>query len=235
MFEIQPTNSSDARARTISGAIVGLLIITAGFVLLGGNLGLIDARYVFHTLGPFVLMILGVTTLLRRRPDQVLMGLILILIGVWGFATQQQWIKIHFWALMGPLFLVLAGGSVVWRAFNRPLPDGVSDANIRSFAVLSGSELRPDVPFEGASLTAVMGGIKLDLFNVPMAPDSAVIDVFTLMGGMEILVPRDWEVTVKVVSLMGACVDKRRLATVPATKHLVIRGVTIMGGIEIKD
>jgi len=50
-----------------------------------------------------------------------------------------------------------------------------------------------------------------------------------------ILVPRDWDVTVRVVSLMGGCSDKRRPSTVPATKHLIIQGMAVMGGVEIKD
>ena len=235
MYNSRPTTPEEARTRAFGVAIVGILIIAAGAILLGGNLGLIDARYVFHTMGPVVLFILGAITLARRRHDQVVMGLILMLVGAWGFATQQQWIKIHFWAVIGPMMLVLVGGSVVWRAFNRPSPEGTGDSYVRSFAIFSGSELRPTVPFEGADLTAVMGGVKMDLSNAPMANETAVIDVFVVMGGTEIFVPRDWDVTVRVVSLLGGCSDKRRPATVPATKHLIIQGMAVMGGVEIKD
>ena len=235
MYNSQPTNPDYARSRNISVALFGVAIIAAGAVLLAGNLGLIDAQYVFRIFGPVVLFFLGAGLLARRRHDQVLLGLMLMVVGAWGFATQQQWVKIHFWAVIGPMMLVLAGGSVVWRAFNRPAPQGAGDAYIRTFAVFSGAELRPTVPFEGAEVTAVMGGVKLDLSNASMAQESAVVDVFALMGGSEIFVPRDWDVTVKVVSLMGGCTDKRRPATGPATRHLVIRGMVVMGGVEIKD
>jgi len=235
MYNSHPTSPADVRSRNISVAILGVLIIGVGAVLLAGNLGVIDAHYVFRNFGPVVLFILGAALLMRRRHDQVLLGLVLMFVGAWGFATQQQWIKIHFWAVIGPMMLVLAGGSVVWRAFHRPAPEGAGDAYIRTFAVFSGAELRPTVPFEGAELTAVMGGVKLDLSNAPMARDTAVIDVFALMGGTEIFVPRDWDVTVRVVSLMGGCSDKRRPATGPATRHLIIQGMAVMGGVEIKD
>src|SRR5580658_7115314 len=235
MYHPDSNNPADARSRAFGVAIVGILIILAGAVLLGGNLGLIDSHYVFRTFGPVVIFILGAVTLMRRRHDQVMLGLVLMFVGAWGFATQQQWIRIHFWAVIGPLMLVLAGGSVVWRAFNRPSPEGVGDAYVRTFAVFSGAELRPTVPFEGADLTAVMGGVKLDLSNAPMARETAVIDVFALMGGAEIFVPRDCDVTVKIVSLMGGVSDKRRPATVPATRHLIIQGMAVMGGVEIKD
>ena len=235
MYNTHPTNPDDARSRALGVALIGALLIGAGAVLLAGNLGLIDAHFVFRNLGPVVLFVVGVALLMRRRHDQVLLGLILMFVGAWGFATQQQWIRIHFWAVIGPLMLVLAGGSVVWRAFNRPSPQGAGDAYIRAFAVFSGTELRPTVPFEGADLNAMMGGVKLDLSNAPMAGDTAVIDVFALMGGTEIFVPRDWDVTVKVMTLMGGCADKRRPATGPATRHLIIQGMAVMGGVEIKD
>src|SRR5580658_9167235 len=236
MYNSQPpTDPSDARSRAVGVAVIGVLIICAGAILLGGNLGLIDSYYVFRNFGPLVIFVLGAVLLARRRHDQVMLGLVLMFVGAWGFATQQQWIKIHFWAVIGPLMLVLAGGSVVWRAFNRPVPEGAGDAYIRTFALFSGAELRPTVPFEGADVTAVMGGVKLDLSNAPMAGDTAVVDVFALMGGAEIFVPRDWDVTVKVISLMGGCSDKRRPSTLPATKHLIIQGMAVMGGVEIKD
>ena len=235
MYNRHSTTPEDARARAFGVAIIGVLIIAAGVTLLGGNLGLIDAHFVFRNFGPVVLFILGAVILARRRYDQVLLGLFLMFVGAWGFATQQQWIKIHFWAVIGPMILVLAGGSVVWRAFHRPVPEGVGDAYIRTFAVFSGSEIRPSVPFEGADFTAVMGGIKVDLSNTPMSRDTAVIDLFAMMGGVEILVPRDWDVTVKVVTLMGGCSDTRRPSTLPATKHLIIQGMAVMGGVEIKD
>jgi hypothetical protein len=235
MYNTHPTSPADVRSRNISVAILGVLIIAVGAVLLAGNLGVIDAHYVFRSFGPVVLFILGAALLMRRRHDQVLLGLVLMFVGAWGFATQQQWIKIHFWAVIGPMMLVVAGGSVVWRAFHRAAPEGAGDAYIRTFAVFSGAELRPTVPFEGAELTVVMAGVKLDLSNAPMARDTAVIDVFALMGGTEIFVPRDWDVTVRVVSLMGGCSDKRRPATGPATRHLIIQGMAVMGGVEIKD
>jgi predicted membrane protein len=68
-----------------------------------------------------------------------------------------------------------------------------------------------------------------------MDGDTVTVDVFAVMGGIELFVPRDWNVTTKVVAFMGACVDKRRPATQPATKTLIVRGFALMGGVDIKD
>jgi predicted membrane protein len=80
-----------------------------------------------------------------------------------------------------------------------------------------------------------MGGVKLDLTGSQIEGESATIDVFALMGGIEIYVPREWEVVNDVTSVLGACVDKRRPSTTSNGKRLVVSGMALMGGIEIKD
>jgi hypothetical protein len=107
---------------------------------------------------------------------------------------------------------------------------------VRSFAMLSGHELRPvSRPFRGADLNAIMGGIKLDLTSARMEGDSAVIEVFAFWGGVEIYVPPDWTVTSEVTTLLAGFIDKRRPTSVVPTKHLVIKGMVVMAGVEIKN
>jgi predicted membrane protein len=107
---------------------------------------------------------------------------------------------------------------------------------IRTFSMLSGSELRPmSRPFRGADLSAVLGGVNLDLTSARMEGDTARIDVFAFCGGIEIHVPPDWTVTSKVATLLGGFSDKRRPTTTLPTKTLIIDGFAIMGGIEVKN
>ena len=163
-------------------------------------------------------------------------GTALIFGGLWAYAAQRDWVHVNFWAVFGPTLLVLLGASFVSRALYHPRQDGESDSYIHSFAIFAGNELKPtSTPFAGADLAALMGGVVLDLSNSQMEGDTATVDVLSVMGGIEIFVPRDWNVTTKVMSFMGACVDKRRPATLPATKTLIVRGATFLGGIEIKD
>lgn len=228
--------------------LVGIWIIAMGAIFLAGNLGLIDSRYVFRLFWPLLLVMVGtgmVTQHNGRRANR--WGWVFITIGIWIFADKIGWVDINFWQIAFPVALLALGGMLVWRAFNAPrtelpggaMPDGAADDRaefVRSFAVMSGTELRPvSRPFRGADLSAVMAGIKLDLTDARMDGDSAAIEVFAFWGGIEIHVPPDWTVTSRVATLMGGFIDKRRpTSTVPA-KTLVISGFVVMSGIEVKN
>jgi hypothetical protein len=232
---MQPSRNDARRPHPLGIVIVGLVVVTFGLTLLANNLGWTEAHDVLRQLWPAGLVVLGVGLLLQRTQGHGFWGVVLILAGAWAYAGQQNWIRVNFWAVFGPTLIVLAGASFIWRAMVRPRPMPGNEAYIRSFALFSGSDLRPTTAFQGADITATLGGAKLDLTAANMVGDSATIDVFAMMGGVEILVPRDWDVTIKVASIMGGCVDKRRPSGVPATKRLVIQGTAFMGGVEIKD
>lgn len=234
-MQIDSSRNIERRRHPLGIIIVGLVVITFGLSLLASNLGWTDAQYFFRSAWPLLLVLAGAGILLQRRQGHGFWGVALILAGLWSFAAQQHWLRVNFWAVFGPTLIVLVGASLIWRAVTRPRPESLGDSYIHSFAVFSGAELRPTAPFQGADLTAVLGGAKLDLTGTPMAGDSATVDVFAFMGGVEILVPSDWNVVLKVGSFMGACVDKRRPSTLPSTKQLIIRGSSIMGGVEIKN
>lgn len=221
--------------------IFGLLIVAFGLTLLANNLGFADVRHALWQFWPFFLIASGIALFFKSEEGQShfsLWGSAMIVGGLWAFASQRGWIHLNFWAAFGPALLVLLGASVIWRAISLPRPEGSVDGNayVHSFVVLSGSEHKPaSTPFKGADLTAILGGVKLDLTGAEMEGDVATVDVVAVMGGIEIFVPRDWSVTSKVASFMGAYADKRRPATLPTTKTLIVRGSAVMGGIEVKD
>jgi hypothetical protein len=219
--------------------LIGALIVTFGLTLLANNLGWTDMRSVMRQFWPFALVVFGIANLFNDRPGSQFWGLVMIVGGLWIYAAQRDWIQVPFWAVFGPTVLILLGGTVVWRAISHPDPkplNGDPSGYINSFVVMSGSEHRPVRPFRGANIGAVMGGVKLDLTGAEIEGDTATIDLFVVMGGVEIYAPRDWEVTSKSVNLMGATEDKRRPPAQPMSgKTLVIRGFVFMGGLEIKD
>jgi hypothetical protein len=88
-----------------------------------------------------------------------------------------------------------------------------------------------------------MGGAQLDLRQAIIPPgEEAALDIFIVMGGCEIFVPPTWTVETPLVPVMGG-VDDKRLPPLPGADNLggrpaprlVLRGLILMGGIEIKS
>ena len=98
--------------------------------------------------------------------------------------------------------------------------------------------------FAGGDITAIMGGGQLDL-RLAIIPrgQEAVLDIVAVMGGVEILVPSHWEISMPIVPFLGGVEDLRfaPLPTDPAAIHpdnsgrLVVRGLVMMGSVQIKS
>jgi len=111
-----------------------------------------------------------------------------------------------------------------------------TDRYIRAAALLGGVKRRnASRDFRGGDATAVMGGCELDLREARIASGEAVLDVFAFWGGVEVRVPPDWAVVLRGMPVLGAIEDQTTAAGVPKRATLVIKGVAIMGGVEIKN
>jgi len=221
--------------------VFGLLIIALGVVFLGDNLDLFDGRDLLHAFWPAAFVLIGLVVLVEPRRhggSGRAWGLVWVMAGLWVFAHQRGWIWVDFWELFFPGVLLVLGGTLVLRALRgrrQAAGDAGSDAELRSFAVMSGNDIRSTSgAFRGADLGAFMGGVNLDLTGAKMAGDEAEIDVFAMWGGIEIRVPPEWTVVSKVMPLMAAFEDKTQPSP-GAQKRLLMRGVVVMGGVDVKN
>lgn len=220
-------------------AVLGGAVVVVGLALLAENLGLADADRILR-LWPLAVMAVGVTKLLApqaRRSSRVFGGLLTLAGGALA-AERIFGLPIDFDAWW-PLVLIGFGVLLLSRAMGRGGPGasaaGNRDSYFSEFATWAGKQRRVTSPaFRGADLTAVMGGVEVDLRGAGAASGGAVIDVFVMWGGIEIWVPPDWAVVNDVTVLMGGVEDKS-VGNQAATHSVTIRGVVIMGGLEIKS
>jgi LiaF transmembrane domain len=220
--------------------VLGLLVVAFGLTLTAENMGFVRAGDVWR-FWPLALVAIGAAKLLQtgQRSGQVF-GVVLILVGL-SISADEFWaIRIdisRYW----PLALVALGLLIVSRAWRGPQAGGgldarntTSDASLSEFAFWSAVKRRVSSPaFRRADLTAVMGGIELDLRPAGTGGAEAVIDVFAMWGGIEIIVPPDWDVSNRIVPIMGGAEDKSS-GTQDSKHRLVLRGFVVMGGVEIK-
>ncbi|MBA2257576.1 MAG: hypothetical protein H0W18_01635 [Acidobacteria bacterium] len=216
--------------------IFGLVIILVGVVFTLDNLNIAHAED-YLRYWPAALIAIGLAKLWQDRKDgPPLGGGILTLIGSWLLVDLLGYVDvslIDFW----PLLLVFVGSVIVWQGYRgRRQRLGASDNDtINAVAVLSGVNRGSNsTSFKGGELTAFMGGCEVDLRNAAINGD-AVIDVFAMWGGIEIRVPESWTVIGKVTPLMGGFEDHTRPPQAATAHRLTVRGMVVMGGVEIKN
>lgn len=229
--------------------VFGLLLLAAGAIFLADNLGLVDGDPLLRRLWPAAFAAIGVAVLLDPSAGRGRWwGAVWLLAGAWIWADQEGWVEVDFWDLFFPAALLVVGGSLVWRAFGSPgrptrAATAEPDSYVRAFAVMAGNERRSvSSALRGADLTAFMGGVTLDLTQARLEGGEAVVDAIAFWGGIEIRVPQDWIVVSRVIPLMGGFEDKTRppapageRAVPTVAPRLIVRGVAIMGGIEVKN
>ena len=218
--------------------IVGFGILVFGVLLLLDNLDIIEANDFLRFLVPSVLLGIGVSVVVQKS----MWGWLWLLAGGWTMLGALDIVDLNFWQLFFPIALITAGGMLVTRGFRGPQakPLTATDhANVaNAFAFMRGNERKSDSPaFTGGDLFAFMGGVTLDLRNAKTTPEGAVVDAFTMWGGIEIRVPPDWRVVSEVVPLLGGFEDNTKPSADPGANpnRLIVRGVAIMGGIEVKN
>ncbi len=229
---------SEARVRVTGRLVLGLIVIALGALFTLDNLGVLEAGDVLQW-WPVTLIAYGLArmagVLCQRRTA---LGVVFTLAGSWFLLHNLGYVRFGLGDLW-PLVLVLLGVSMVSRAMNRTREArGGEDlsSNLSAFALWSGTGRKVVAQdFRGGDVTAIMGGHDIDLRGAGIAGDAAVIDLFVIWGGVEIKVPPDWKVSCEALPIMGGVDDRSKAPAGEARGHLVLKGLIVMGGVEIKN
>ena len=233
----------DERANPLSGRlIIGLMLVALGVLWTLDNLGWTDAGRIIEW-WPVLVLAVGVMRLTGFGMErQAGFGTFLTIIGTLLVLGKLDVVHVGF-GIIWPLLIIFMGSQVVWRALrgsdDRGPAGGAADTGdyVRSFSVMSGlTRHNQSQAFRGGELTAVMGGVQLDLTGATPADGRAVLDVFAMWGGIEVRVPEDWRVEIEATPVMGGVESTARVpAGVEPAGTLVVRGFVMMGGVEVKN
>jgi Cell wall-active antibiotics response 4TMS YvqF/Domain of unknown function (DUF5668) len=238
-------------------AIMGAVLLVVGIVFLLMNLGVFYPEDV-HTYWPVILVAFGVAhAVLARDNGRRLGGGAIAVGGLVLLASNLGYIHGNVWQLLWPVFLIFLGASFLLRAIkgggypwgpgsptdgtspNPGLPPLSSGgANVLSeFTVFGGVRRRIDSQeFEGGEVSAIFGGVEIDLRGAATKKDEVVIELNAIFGGVEMRVPDTWEVTVRGAGIFGGYEDKTMPRRDPASGKrplLVITGSAVFGGVTV--
>lgn len=224
-------------------AVFGLCVIGVGTLALLDNLRLFDMA-LLRTFWPLVFVVLGLSRLVwSRHPAGRVFGAVLVGVGTLMTAHNLghgSFDLRHWW----PVFIILGGAAILLRGlfpgrgwhrsrFESSAIEHTDEVNVD--ATFSGIKLQNDSrSFKGGKIAVTFGGLELDLREAVMDGPEATLTLNATFSGIELRVPRDWQVVVQLSATMGAVEDK----TVPPAspgRRLVLRGETMFGGVEIKN
>jgi hypothetical protein len=211
--------------------VIGLTVMLAGFVMALDSLGLVDGGTVLR-FWPLGLIAVGVAKWMSPA-RQGSTALVWIVAGVAFLLVTLG--RMSFGGLWAVLLCAL-GANIAWKAL-RPMAvpkDRSSALDIVQF--MGGTKTLVTTPdFKGGQATAVMGGCEVDLRHASMPEGrAAVLDTFAFWGGIEIRVPDEWEVVSQGNAVLGGFVNHAR-SQPGARRRLVVTGLAIMGGVEVKN
>ncbi len=135
-------------------------------------------------------------------------------------------------ALRAPILPERTGALVPTR---RARPEDVPERGFQ-LALMGGVERTGAwTPARKFTAVAVMGGVGVDLREAALGPGLTELRVIAVMGGIEVIVPPGLAVETRGLGIMGGFdgFDQPSGDPDPDAPKLLIRGVAVMGGVEV--
>ncbi|MCU7495922.1 MAG: cell wall-active antibiotics response protein [Ignavibacteria bacterium] len=249
---------SEIRRRSGRTFLLGTIIVALGIILLLSNLHML-----FFPLGEIVtfpqgiLLLIGIILIANGNYRG---GSILIMLGVLFWASDH--FNYDFWTIW-PVLLIILGLYILFgiahprRRFRDQAAEKIADHVSEHFksryykrgnpvnenfldetAIFSGIKKSiASEEFQGGRITSIFGGSEIDLYNCKLAPGNNILEVTAIFGGTTLYIPRDWKVIVEATPILGGFSDERRKdpgIAYPEDRKLIIRGLLLFGGGEIK-
>jgi predicted membrane protein len=220
--------------------LTGFVLIIIGSLYLLKNFGFFEFDILEHIISfPSLLIFVGIVITINA--SQKGFGIFLIAVGsIWHYAQITD--SIDFGKLILPLILLGLGLYII---FKQRKSDSVSNTEknysndtIEDIAIFGGgNKTIISNSFKGGNITSVFGGSEIDLTRCQLADGNQIIDVLAVFGGSTLLIPSDWNVIVDVLPIFGGFSNKSNKHfkdEVNVNKTLIIKGLVIFGGGEIK-
>jgi predicted membrane protein len=230
----------------------GIWVVLVGAVLLSRQFGVEYPSWLFTW--PVLLMAIGIYISARHlfcNPG----GYILIVIGgvfLLDMVTPDVRLSTYIW----PVVIIAAGLLMIFKSNKRKkyVQTELEDAytkqwkeraetrinypndTIETVAIFGGVKKNVlSKNFMGGEVTCVLGGAEINLLQADIN-GRVELEVNCILGGTKLIIPSNWDVQPEMVAVLGGIEDKRQMHTaISPDKVLILKGTSILGGIEIKS
>ena len=223
--------------------IIGIAIVLVGALSLLANLGFhVDIH--LWDYWPVILILIGLSMIFKGPEYRSSFGgSLFLIVGILFLLNNFE--IIHFgMGIFWSIIIILIGVAILKHGLGGSGKSALDADYINITAILGGGEHNfTSKQLRGGKVFAFMGGAKLNLKEADFADDSIVIEIFAMMGGVEIIAPVNWQVSMHGLPILGGMDNKtsarpredRAEISGTSPKRLVINGTAILGGIEVKN
>lgn len=215
---------------------VGIFLLIIGIAALFSALGVEYDINIFSIMFSVLIILFAIYCIYQSR-SFIWPGVIL-LAGIWMLLKSLNLIPEEYHHLFWPGLLIIGALALIFRSIfprrNIKLITGDSENMPEYFCAFGGSKVSNTAHnFTKAAMTVLFGGIEADFSQAQIALNEAVIDCFVMFGGIDIVVPKDWNVVINAIPVFGGFDSKA--SGEGAGKTLRIKGIVLFGGVEIKN
>jgi hypothetical protein len=186
--------------------VIGVVITLVGIVLMLDRLGLVELGQALR-LWPILVTVFGVSVVAQ------------------ALQSDKDGKPVDGRPIISPglVFFICIVGILAWRTEGRSFVRSGDPVDPQvSLVGIMGRDDRVSLSnaFSGAEMTTIMGRTRLDLRKATLKTDGeVVVDVFGMMGAVEVIVPETWAVDSQAWAVMGGVEDKRRRSQSPDDRN----------------
>ena len=224
-----------------SGLWAGVIVLCIGLFIFLRKAGLDLPDWLFSW--PMILILVGFVMGAKSK-FQGIAWFIITFVGCVFLVPEIIPVNWDIRRFLFPSIIMVVGIYMIGRAtsnrhrYNELMNDSSlnRDDLLQSTTVFSGTnKIILSKNFQGGNVTTIFGGTELNFMQADLQGE-AVLDITTLFGGVEIIVPSNWDVKLDVNTIFGGIEDKRNVPPVmPTNKVLVLRGSCTFGGVDLKS
>ena len=241
-------NRTTERKGTDRRNLAAILLIAAGGILFLETFDIVDINLKYYIFSWKTLLI-GIGLIVIVSSENRLPGMIMVGLGLLFWVPSIFQYNVGLSQVFWPIVLIGIGLIIISRRNKHESlmkghhPNRGDDGTYQSeyiddVSIFGGGVKRfSSQNLKGGNITAVFGGSEIDLTSSQMSSTGTVIDTFTMFGGTKLIVPGHWQVKSEASALFGGFTDKRHIKPeqVVSDQILVIKGVVLFGGVEIKN
>lgn len=223
-------------------ALIGVVLVLAGLFLVIRNTGFFP-EFIDNVIFSWPMLLVAIGLIMTLGASEKTAGVIIMAVGGFFMIPLIFRETFHMYNMFWPSIFIIVGVIFIvsrrqgWNVIKSK--GAVGDDYVDYVNVFSGGERQiVSQNFRGGKISAVFGGIELDLTKANLAPGVSELEIACVFGGATMIVPDDWWVTIEVTPILGGFSDSRKLnpgRTVDSSKHLLIKGAVIFGGGEVKS